>query len=578
MTVQPKQWRVAPPVPQAHLDRFPQLLPLVVQVLHNRGLKEPGEVQAFLRGEWEVDNPFLLRGMNKAVGRLRWAIRRGESIAVYGDFDADGVTATALLVQTLEALGAQVRPYIPNRDAGYGLNKGALRRLAQQGIQLVVTVDCGIRSIDEVSYGRRLGLDIIITDHHSAGEELPPATVSIDPKRAGERYPFRELSGVGLAFKLAQGLLRANRQVPLKKGRRDVGVEEATLLDLVALGTVADIVPLLGENRTLVKRGLVRLNDPQRPGLKAMMAQAGVQPGQVSAFTIGYVLGPRLNAAGRLADAMTSYELLVSDSPEKAEKLAQELEEQNRERQRLTAETFERAREQVLDRGAKETLLFAAAEDFPSGVVGLAASRLLDEFYRPALVVKLGPEHSRGSARSIPEFHITDALDRCRELLIRHGGHAAAAGFTVANDKLAVFEERMRRIADEKLADLELAPVLDIDAEVDLAHLDRSVHAQIAWLEPFGEKNPAPLFLSRRLLVKDCRAVGADARHLKLTVSDGRASWDAIAFRQGEKAKDLPDYIDVVYSLEMNEWNDQRRLQLNVQDLRPSATQVTGGS
>ncbi len=568
---QPKRWRVAPPVPQDYLERFPQLLPLIVQVLYNRGLGQPGEVRAFLRGEWEVDNPFLIRGLSQAVDRLRWAIRRGEVVAVYGDFDADGVTATVLLVQTLEALGARVRPYIPNRfEEGYGLNKGALRHLAKQGVQVVVTVDCGVRSIDEVSYGRRLGLDIIVTDHHSVGEELPPATVVIDPKREDERYPFRELSGVGLAFKLAQGLLRANRQVPLKKGRGDVEVEEEALLDLVALGTVADIVPLLGENRTLVKRGLARLNAPSRPGLCALLAKAGVAPGQVTATTIGYILAPRLNAAGRLHHAMTSYELLVSDSPVEAETLAQKLEDQNRERQRLTVETFERARAQVLERGATETLLFAAAEDFPPGVVGLAASRLIDEFYRPALVVELGPERSRGSARSIPEFHITKALDQCQELLIRHGGHAAAAGFTVANDDLAVFEERMRRIADEELSDLELAPVLDIDAEVDLAHLDLNVHAQLAWLEPFGHKNPDPLFLSRRLLVKDFRAVGADGRHLKLALSDGRAIWDAIAFRQGEGTHALPDYIDIVYSLEMNEWNDQKRLQLNVKDLRPS--------
>ncbi len=564
-----KRWRIAPPVPQSHLTRFPHLSPLIIQLLYNRGIRSPGDVQAFLEGEGSEGNPFLLKGMNEAVTRLRWAIRRGELMAVYGDFDADGVTATALLVQTLEALGGRVRPYIPNRfDEGYGLNKGALRHLAQEGMRLVVTVDCGIRSVKEVRYGRKLGLDIIVTDHHSVGEELPPATAVVNPKRKDSRYPFEELSGAGLAFKLAQALLRANRQVPVARGQ--VEIDEEDLLDLVALGTVADLVPLLDENRALVKRGLAKLNDPQRPGLQAMMAQAGVQPGQVDTTTIGYILGPRINAAGRLDDAIISYELLISRSPLEAGGRARELEEKNRERQRLTVETLERAREQVLAEAEEATILIAAAEDFPPGVVGLAASRLIDEFYRPAMVIELGPERSRGSARSIPEFHITDALDQCAELLIRHGGHAAAAGFTVANENLDIFLESMRRIADEQLGDLELVPTLDIDAELNPSDLNWATQALLKGLEPFGEGNPTPLFLSRRVLVREAWPVGAEGRHLKLTLSDGKYIWDAIAFRQGKRAPELSRYIDVVYSLEVNEWDDQRRLQLNVKDWRPS--------
>ncbi len=564
-----KRWRIAPPVPQSHLTRFPHLSPLIIQLLYNRGIRSPGDVQAFLEGEGSEGNPFLLKGMNEAVTRLRWAIRRGELMAVYGDFDADGVTATALLVQTLEALGGRVRPYIPNRfDEGYGLNKGALRHLAQEGMRLVVTVDCGIRSVKEVRYGRKLGLDIIVTDHHSVGEELPPATAVVNPKRKDSRYPFEELSGAGLAFKLAQALLRANRQVPVARG--EVEIDEEDLLDLVALGTVADLVPLLDENRALVKRGLAKLNDPQRPGLQAMMAQAGVQPGQVDTTTIGYILGPRINAAGRLDDAIISYELLISRSPLEAGGRARELEEKNRERQRLTVETLERAREQVLAEAEEATILIAAAEDFPPGVVGLAASRLIDEFYRPAMVIELGPERSRGSARSIPEFHITDALDQCAELLIRHGGHAAAAGFTVANENLDIFLESMRRIADEQLGDLELVPTLDIDAELNPSDLNWATQALLKGLEPFGEGNPTPLFLSRRVLVREAWPVGAEGRHLKLTLSDGKYIWDAIAFRQGKRAPELSRYIDVVYSLEVNEWDDQRRLQLNVKDWRPS--------
>ena len=504
--------------------------------------------------------------MNEAVTRLRQAIRQREPIAVYGDFDADGVTATALLVETLSALRAQAEPYIPHRvDEGYGLNKSALRELAQQGIKVVVTVDCGIRSILEVAYGNGLGLDIIVTDHHAPGEELPLATAAINPKQADCRYPFEKLAGVGLAFKLAQALLRANRQTPVIRGKVDL--DEEDLLDLVALGTVADLAPLLEENRALVTRGLEKLNQPQRLGLRALITQAGVRPGQITATTIGYVLGPRLNAAGRLDTAMTSYNLLTSSSPAEARSLALELEEANRERQRLTVDTLERAREQVLSIGEEERLFFVAAKDYLPGIVGLVAQRLTEEFYRPSIVVELGPERSRGSARSIPEFNITAALDQCSDLLVKYGGHSAAAGFTVTNANLEPLQQRLRQIATHQLAGVELLPTLSVDAEVDLSEMNWATHALLEQLEPFGYANPTPVFLSREVIVRDARVVGED--HLKMTLSDGRAVWDAIAFRQGGWAGKLPRRIDVVYTLEVNEWNEEKRLQLNVKDLRP---------
>jgi len=566
LTIKLKRWQVAPPPPPGYTARFPGLSPLIVQLLHNRHLSTLSEVQAFLKGDWPEDNPFRLKGMNEAVTRLRQALRQREPIAVYGDFDADGVTATALLVETLSALGAQAEPYIPHRvDEGYGLNKGALRELAQKGIKVIVTVDCGIRSILEVAYGNGLGLDIIVTDHHAPGEELPPAAATINPKQADCRYPFEKLAGVGLAFKLAQALLRANRQTPVARGKVDL--DEEDLLDLVALGTVADLAPLLEENRALVTRGLEKLNQPQRLGLQALISQAGVRPGQITATTIGYVLGPRLNAAGRLDTAMASYTLLTSSSPAEARSLALELEEANRERQRLTVDTLERAREQVLSIGEEERLFFVAAKDYLSGIVGLVAQRLTDEFYRPSVVVELGEETSRGSARSIPEFNITAALDQCSDLLVKYGGHSAAAGFTVTNANLELLQQRLRQIAAYQLEDVELLPTLSIDAEVDLSEMNWATHSLLEQLEPFGYANPTPVFLSREVIVRDARVVGED--HLKMTLSDGRAVWDAIAFRQGGWAGKLPRRIDVVYTLEVNEWNEEKRLQLNVKDLRP---------
>jgi single-stranded-DNA-specific exonuclease len=563
------KWQIAPPAPATHLARFPQLSPLIVQLLYNRGITAPQDVRGFLGDARPGGNPFRLKGMNEAVTRLRQAIRREERVAVYGDFDADGVTATALLVETLSALGAQVMPYIPHRvNEGYGLNTDALRQLASQGVGLVVTVDCGVRAIPQVRYGRELGLDFIVTDHHSVGEEVPPALAVINPKQPDCPYAFQNLAGVGVAFKLAQALLRTNRQVPVAQG--EVGLNEDDLLDLAALGTVADLAPLLGENRSLVKRGLERLNAAQRLGVRAMMAQAGLEPGQVDATAIGFVLGPRLNAAGRLEDAATSYDLLTCRSPDQAASLARELEELNRHRQRLTADAHEQAREQVLMADEEERLLFAVGEDFLAGIVGLVAGRLTEEFYRPAVVVELGPEQSRGSARSIPEFNITAALDQCSHLLVRYGGHAAAAGFTVGNSNLEALQARLQDIAMRRLEGVELAPTLLIDAEVELSEMDWAIQALLTQLEPCGYANPSPLLLSRRVIVRGARAVGTDGSHLKLTLSDGRSTWDAIAFRQGQWASQLPPRIDVIYALEINEWNGRKQLQLNVKDLRPS--------
>jgi len=353
-----KRWEIMPPAPAELLASFPDLPPLIVQLLYNRQIRTSDEIEAFLTRSFALDNPFLLKGMNEAVTRLRQAIRTRETIAVYGDYDVDGVTATALLVPTLRALGAQVIPYIPNRmDEGYGLNNAALDALAGQGIRIIVTVDCGVRSVAEAAFARRLGLDLIITDHHAVANELPSAVAVIDPRREDDRYPFKHLAGVGLAFKLAQALLRAERQVPVSKVK--TLPEEEDLLDLVALGTVADLAPLIGENRTLVSRGLEKLREARRPGVAAMLEEAALQPDQVGTTAIGFMLGPRLNAAGRLDNAIASYNLLTTPSVEEATALAQQLGAQNRERQQLMTEMVERAREEV--RALGDDLIYVLA-------------------------------------------------------------------------------------------------------------------------------------------------------------------------------------------------------------------------
>jgi len=579
MARQPKEWIVYPQAPDSHFARLSHVAPLLVQLLWNRGITEPAAVEAFLSGETRPDDPFRIKGMNEAVTRIRRAIRQGERMVVYGDFDADGVTSTALLVQTLSALGGFVRPYIPHRvDEGYGLNINALAELAREGQQLIITVDCGIRSVEEVAFANRQGLDVIVTDHHSIGPQLPPALAVINPKRPDCPYPFKGLAGVGLAYKLAQALLRTHDKTPIRNGFV-VDLQEGDLLDLVALGTVADLAPLLDENRTLVQRGLARLNRTQRPGLQAMMGAAGVAPGQVTSTTIGFALGPRLNAAGRLDSAMLSYELLATDDVFKSSQLAGQLNALNARRQQVTAEAFEQAQAQIEADEAESFLHVAASEHFLAGIVGLVAGRLVEQYHRPTIVMELGPQQSRGSARSIAQFDITAALDRCAQegLLVRHGGHAAAAGLTVENGKLKTLTSRLREIAAEELADKDLRPSLVIDAEVPLGPMDFAKLGQLQEMEPTGYANPQPRLLSRRVLVRDTRKVGADGAHLKMTVSDPAAgsranvTFDAIAFRQGHWHGRLPAHVDLVYTMEENIWNGTRRLQLVVEDVRAAS-------
>lgn len=569
MSLYSNRWQVAPAAPPSHIARFPDLHPVIVQVLYNRGITDRDTAAIFLSGEGQDVNPFSLPGMSKAVTRLRRALRNNETIAVYGDFDADGVSATALLVQTLQALDGRALPYIPHRvDEGYGLNGEALTHLAREGADVVITVDCGIRAFEEVERASGLGLDIIVTDHHSVGRKLPDAVAVIDPKRADNDGAFNELAGVGVAYRLAQALLRTHQQIPVTD--REVSLQEEELLDLVALGTVADMVPLQDDNRALVHKGLERINQMARPGLQALCEQAGLKSGDVDATAIGFRLGPRINAAGRLVHAKIAYQLLATQELDKAKHLAGELDKLNRQRQQLTREAQEQARQLIRETDDEAPLLFAAARDFQPGIVGLVASRLLDEFYRPAVVVEVGPEESHGSCRSIPDFHITQALEACDDLLIRYGGHAAAAGFTVTNDKLTALSERLQQLAADQLADVELTPVLPVDAEIDLSQMSWELQKELSQLEPCGYANPQPLFVSRSAHVVDHRAVGREKRHLKLTLSNGQATWDAIAFRQGEWAGKLPDRVDIAYHLEINEWNGRKNLQLNVQDIRPT--------
>jgi single-stranded-DNA-specific exonuclease len=561
-----KLWKIDPVIsPEANqaLERF---TPIMRQVLYNRGYKTDEAAMRFLEaGSPPNSDPLKMLGVPEAIDRIWKAIQGEERIAVYGDYDADGVTATALLTDLLSKLDAHVQGYIPNRfDEGYGLNTEALDALKAAGVTLVITVDCGIRSMDEADHARQIGLDLIITDHHHPLEEMPTALALVNPKQPGEVYPDQNLAGVGLAYKLGCALLdkaRSSGHSPAE------AIEAEDYLDLVALGTVSDQAPLIGENRSLVRQGLEYIRRPRRQGVLSLIGAAQLNARQITADSIGFGLGPRLNAAGRLDSAMAALNLLLTQDVAEAAHLAQLLDNQNRERQQITREIQAHAEGLVLAEEPDALLLFSSDESYNPGVIGLAASRLMEQYYRPSIVAYHGPEFTRGSCRSIPEFHITRALDECADLLVRHGGHSAAAGFTVRNEHLAELVERLRLIARRELGSLDLRPTLRADAQVSLSELTPELLSDLERLQPTGQNNPSARFVSRAVRVLRSRTVGKDNSHLKLAVTDGAITYDAIAFRQGQLQSGMPSYIDLLYSFERNEYNGYSSLQLNVQDI-----------
>ena len=593
-----KRWQVAPAIPSELLRETSSINPIVAQILYNRGISTFNGMRGFMDSRYMgKDDPFLMAGMQAAVDRILQALDDEELVIVYGDFDADGVTSTVLMLEALWGLGfskSQVRPYIPHRvDEGYGLNKDALTQLKLDGATLVITVDCGIRSVDEVQHGADEGLDLIITDHHSIGPELPNSALAIiNPKREDCPYPEKMLAGVGIAYKLAQAL----------HSQRPAAFDPKTLLDLVAIGTVADVAPLLGENRQLVKDGLQTMNSHMRPGLMALVAAAKLNAPAVLASHIGFTIGPRINAAGRIGPekdmaavryhnkrnipgdppekdgyAYLAARLLFSRSHPMAVEYAQELNTLNAQRQRMTEALNKRAEEMVQDGLADGqsledvNVLFAADHGFEPGIVGLVAGRLKEKYYRPAIILEMGDEESVGSCRSIPELHITHVLDQLSDILVRYGGHAMAAGLTIRNEHLPEFKERITALIDAEIGALELTPTITIDSVIDIEQVDAALYALLQQLEPTGAANPSPIFMSRRVEVQSSRAVGKSKDHLQVTfLIDGNRILKSIGFGLGYWDGNLPDFVDIVYSIDENTWNNRPNLQLQIKDIKPA--------
>lgn len=621
-----KKWQIAQKISKDFQNQFPEINPLVLQILYNRGLKTQEEIDEFLNPDYGQDlhDPFLFKDMKKAVKRIFKALEKGERMVVHGDYDADGVTGACLLVLTLRELDCRnIDVYIPHRESeGYGLNKNSITEMAKKGTNLIITVDSGISNYEEIELANKLGMDVIITDHHHEPPKLPKAYAIINPQVARENYPFRNLAGVGVAFKLAQTLLKHKTQNTKHKSIIENNQAfEKWLLDLVAVGTVADMMPLLGENRTLVKYGLIVLNKTRRIGLQelikvsdlvlntnhqlqpkklqttpASLCEAGRASYKIDTWNIGFQIGPRINAAGRLDHANKAYQLLITEDKEGAKKIAQELNEINRGRQEMIRKIVEEAKAQIGEVTSDQKILFVTdpkiavnhsegvrnlsdqSSRWPIGIIGLIAGQLSDKFYRPTLVITKHKDNFKACGRSIPEFNLIKAIEQAGKYLLRFGGHAGAAGFSIDPKNLDKFKKKMEEIAEQKLADVELMLSYSAEKEVNLNEINWEFYQNLERFAPFGQENPRPKFVARDLMVIGLEKVGQKGKHLRLIVKDhtnsgadkGEEIRKMIYFDGGEKWGEklrMGDRVDSLFEVSVNQWNGQRELQLKVIDL-----------
>ncbi|SFK02460.1 MULTISPECIES: single-stranded-DNA-specific exonuclease RecJ [unclassified Bacillus (in: firmicutes)] len=544
-----------------------QLSSLVTSLLLNRGLDTEEKIVDFLNTEQqEFHDPFLLKGMDRTVERVRQAIQNGEQILIFGDYDADGVSSTTVLFLALQELGADVEFYIPNRfTEGYGPNEEAFRWAHRAGFSLIITVDTGIAAVHEAQVAKELGIDLIITDHHEPPPELPEALAIIHPKLEGGVYPFHYLAGVGVAFKVAHALL---------------GSVPEHLLEIAVIGTVADLVPLYGENRLLVQRGLKKLRTTQRVGLQALFKVANISQGEITEESVGFAIGPRINAVGRLEDAAPAVHLLLSEDVEEAKELAQEIDELNKLRKDIVKQITEEAIAEVETHYPPEenAVLVLAKEGWNPGVIGIVASKLVDRFYRPTIVLSIDPEKgtAKGSARSIEGFDLYANLSDCRDILPHFGGHPMAAGMTLSMDDVDELRRRLNEQATALLSDEDFIPVTTVDVVCKVEDVTLAAIEEMQKLAPFGVGNPKPRVAVKDASLESIRAIGSDGSHLKMTLRDGQATLDSIGFGFGTLAKEISPvaHVSIVGEASINEWNNFRKPQIMVQDIAVEAWQL----
>ena len=581
-----KIWQVYEKAPASFLEQGENINPFILQLLYNRKIEKPEDLKWFLnKEENEFIDPFLFKDMDKAVDLIISHVKNSKKIMIYGDYDADGVTSSALLFDILQIFKAQVDFYLPDRiSEGYGLNKPAIDEIKNAGFSLIITVDNGIRNKEEVAYAKSLGLDVIITDHHAypEGENSLPECLIINPSSETSGYPFRYLAGVGVAFKLASALIAKSK---LSDEHKDVLIWRS--LDLVAIGSITDMVPLIGENRLLVKEGLKVLNNSKRFGLLELVKISGLTR-ELNSFNVGFQLGPRLNAASRIKHANSALNLLISKDQSEAEALAQDLNNKNTERQKITEEVLSSAESQIDPENLPKLIVVSNFSEHPwsEGVIGLVAGKLTEKYYRPVLVIvkteetavgEDGQEYAlyKGSGRSVEEFNMVESLEESKEFLYKYGGHPMAGGFsTQGEEQTKKFIEKMGQIAEEKLDKVELLPKIKIDVEIDLSDIDDELVEMINNLAPFGQNNPIPRFVSYNVKIIDIVKMGFDSQHIKLKFlnhndRDMKSFW-GISFGGAERLSHLniSDNVDVVYSLEFNEFNGRKDIQFKIIDIK----------
>ncbi len=536
----------------------------VARVLYNRGLTEEDAVRGFLKPTTShLHDPFLMRDMDRAVDRVVQSLREREEILLYGDYDVDGITAVSMLYLFLKDLGGKVSFYIPDRATeGYGLSVSGIEEAHRRGCGLILTVDCGITSVAEVDRAQSLGVDVIVSDHHEPGEQIPEALAVVDPKRSDCPYPFKELAGVGVAYKIAQGIIH--------RLELDPGYIEK-YLDLVAIGSAADIVPLIDENRIFVKIGLEKLNSDGLEGIMTLIETAGFHIGRIDVGNIIYGLAPRINAVGRLGQATPAVELLITRNHMQAQKIARLLEEENRRRKEIDARTLDEALQKIEEEydPERDAVIVLAREDWHPGVIGIVASRIIERFYRPTVMISIENGVGKGSARSIPNFDIHSALKSCSDLFLQFGGHKYAAGLTIEASHIPEFKHRFNEITRSTLSAEDLIPKIFIDDELELSEINMDLIRMLEHLAPFGPRNSRPCFVSYRAqVVGEPRIVGNN--HLKFRVRQNDAVLDVIAFNRGDDLNrtQTGNPIDLVYYVEENRWMDRSTLQLKMKDLQ----------
>lgn len=556
----PEIWRLPKNINSGTLDQFPELDPVITKLLYNRGLTSQAAIDEFLYPDYarDIHDPMLFRDMPKAIDRILLAIKNQELITIFGDYDADGVAAAVILKTALDNLGAKVSVYLPHREKeGYGLNQKAIAELANAGTKLIITCDCGVSNTEEVELARQKGLDVIITDHHTVPEILPRALAIIHPGVKGEKYPFQFLAGGGVAFKLATALLKNCQN----------NFSEKWLLDLVAISTVADMVPLVGENRTLVKYGLIVLAKTKNLGLKKLLAVSALEPIKIDARAISFAIAPRINAAGRMDHANLAFYLLTAQDETEAQKLAAELNQSNLDRQSLNDSIVKAAKAKAVD--LSDSLLTFYDPTWAAGLTGLVAGRLVREYARPVLVMTdVEAGHIVGSGRSIDQFNITSALQECESLLLRFGGHPQACGFSLDKKNLDQFVAQMKSIAARQLKNTQFESMLDIEMQIDFENISWEIVDILEKFKPFGQNNPEPNFMSSEVTVAACRKVGLDQKHWKLLLQKGDKKRDAIGFGLANIDLQVGQNIDLVYNLAINQWNGNREIQLIIRDIK----------